>query len=441
MDLKELLAKRANLINQARAVLDRSKAESRAMSADERAQWDKLLDEAQALKDTVDREEKLRQLEVDLEQSARVVPPVVPGATANSQRDLEKSALDKAKVLTERREPRTDLALAAVMSEAERKALRVLESRAMSQWLISGGGPGMGQLERAALQMDVDSQGGYLVAPQQFISQLIKAVDDQVFIRQWATKHTVEGAKSLGAASLDSDPADSDWTSEVGTGSEDSTMAFGKRELAPHPLAKLIKVSDALLRGTMGGAEALVLLRLAYKFAVSEEKAYMLGHGAGRPLGLFLASADGIPTSRDSLTGSATDFTYAGINLAKYTLKGPYWARAKWLFHRDGLRRIAALVDGDSRPLWRESVRVGEPDTLLSIPVFMSEYVPNTFTAGLYVGMLGDFSQYWIADSLTMRVQRLVELYAETSQVGFIGRLETDGMPVLAEAFVRLRTD
>jgi HK97 family phage major capsid protein len=64
--------------------------------------------------------------------------------------------------------------------------------------------------------------------------------------------------------------------------------------------------------------------------------------------------------------------------------------------------------------------------------------VPNTQTAGLYVGMCGDFSFYWIADALDVTVQRLVELYAETNQVGFIGRKETDGMPVLPEAFSRL---
>jgi hypothetical protein len=38
-----------------------------------------------------------------------------------------------------------------------------------------------------------------------------------------------------------------------------------------------------------------------------------------------------------------------------------------------------------------------------------------------------------------MRIQRLVELYAESNQIGFIGRLETDGMPVLEEAFVRVK--
>jgi hypothetical protein len=36
-------------------------------------------------------------------------------------------------------------------------------------------------------------------------------------------------------------------------------------------------------------------------------------------------------------------------------------------------------------------------------------------------------------------VQKLVELYAETNEDGFIGRMESDGMPVLAEAFARLK--
>ncbi len=71
--------------------------------------------------------------------------------------------------------------------------------------------------------------------------------------------------------------------------------------------------------------------------------------------------------------------------------------------------------------------------------MYESEYAPNTFTTGLYVGLLGDLSYYWIADALSMTVQRLEELYAATNQVGFIGRLETDGMPVLEEAFVRVK--
>jgi HK97 family phage major capsid protein len=84
-------------------------------------------------------------------------------------------------------------------------------------------------------------------------------------------------------------------------------------------------------------------------------------------------------------------------------------------------------------------VRVGEPDTLLGLPTSMSQYAPNTMTTGQYVGILGDFSFYWIADALNMEMQRLVELYSQTRQIGLHAWLETDGMPVLEEAFVRVK--
>ena len=77
-------------------------------------------------------------------------------------------------------------------------------------------------------------------------------------------------------------------------------------------------------------------------------------------------------------------------------------------------------------------------DTILDIPVIMSEYAPNTFTTGLYVGIVGDFSKYVIADALDMTIQVLVELYAATNQNGYISRKETDGMPILGEAFRRV---
>ena len=114
-------------------------------------------------------------------------------------------------------------------------------------------------------------------------------------------------------------------------------------------------------------------------------------------------------------------------------------ARAAWIFHRDGVKQLAKEKDGEGRYIWEASVRAGEPDRLLQFPFYASENAPNTFTTGLYVGILGDFSHYWIADALDFEVQRLVELYAANNQIGFIGRAEIDGMPVLAEAFVRVK--
>ncbi len=82
----------------------------------------------------------------------------------------------------------------------------------------------------------------------------------------------------------------------------------------------------------------------------------------------------------------------------------------------------------------------GQADTIANRPYVQSEYVPSTFTTGLYVGMFADFGTgYWIVDSMGFEVQRLGELLALRNQVGFLGSKETDGMPVLAEAFSRMK--
>ena len=52
--------------------------------------------------------------------------------------------------------------------------------------------------EKRALQVDLDTAGGFLVTPMQVVDQLIKAIDDQVFIRQHATVFAVPNADSLG---------------------------------------------------------------------------------------------------------------------------------------------------------------------------------------------------------------------------------------------------
>jgi HK97 family phage major capsid protein len=247
-------------------------------------------------------------------------------------------------------------------------------------------------------------------------------------------------AETIGAPTLDTDVDDADWTSELATGSEDSSLAFGRRSLTPHPLAKRIKISNDLLGGGGINAEQLAIDRLSYKFAISEEKGFMTGTGAAQALGVFTASAQGISTGRDvSTDNTTTEIRFDGLKNAKYSIKGAYWPRLRWVFHRDALKMLSKLKDGEGRYQWEASVQVGQPDRLLNFPLHVSEYAPNTFTTGLYVGILGDFSKYWIVDSLKLRFQRLVELYAETNQIGLIGRAKVDGMPVLEEAFARVK--
>jgi HK97 family phage major capsid protein len=300
--------------------------------------------------------------------------------------------------------------------------------------------------EQRALQADSDTEGGFLLAPQQVVAGLLKAVDNAVFMRGLATMHQLTTAESLGVPTLSTDMGDADWTAEITQSTVDEALRLGRRELKPQYLTKETKLSRPLVRRTAGRAEDLVIDRLGYLFGVTQEKAFMTGNGVGRPLGIFTASDDGIPTSRDVSTDMATtDVTADGFLEVKHTLKAAYWSRARWVMHRDVLKRARKLKNGDGSYLWSPGGGLGNgltdgiPNTLCDHPYEISEYAPNTFTTGQYVAVLGDFSYYWIVESLGFELQVLAELYARTNQLGYIGRVEVDGMPVLAEAFVRAK--
>ena len=428
---KTLRQKRLGLATQARAVLDAGPADA-ALNAEDQARYDALMEEYDQIGTTL--ESVARSTAADADLSRSLTDPTKP--------DADPKPAGRAKRANQTPE----------------------YGRAFRRYLLGGDMRGLvetGTPEARALAMDTDTTGGFIVAPQEFSDRIIKFVDNLVFIRRLGTKYRVPNAQSLGVPQLTADPDDADWTSELSTGNEDSAMTFGKREFRPQPLAKLIKVSNKLIRAagqltqfsddgeteSPMSVDGLVNDRLAYKFGVAEEKGYLTGSGFLQPLGVFTASADGVPTTSDVACASTTAIAGDDLINVKYSLKPQYLTSPStaWLFHRDAIKAIRKLKDTNGQYIWapgaigQASLAAGQPDTILDLPFYVSEYVPNTFTAGLYVGILGDWKLYWIADALDLTVQRLVELYARSNQIGFIGRKETDGMPVLAEAFARVK--
>ncbi|MET9204111.1 phage major capsid protein [Streptomyces bacillaris] len=401
-NIRELRTKRTKLGTDARAIMKQAEDEARSMTPEEETTFDRLMDERDTVDATIERAERL-------DDDAR-----------NDD--------------TEDNEP-TGRGGADAMG-----ALRAY---------VMGGRSVLTEAQARALNAGNDPEGGFLVAPQQFVQDLLKNVDDMVVLRGLATVHQLKQAESLGVPTLDQDLDDAEWTSELSTGSEDDSLRLGKRELRPHPLAKRVKISRKLLRAAIMNPETLVRERMAYKFGITAEKGYMVGDGNQKPLGLFTPSSNGIPTSRDvdvSTSGSGFVNDTGGnsaddLITAKYTLKSAYHPRARWLFHRMMIASIRKLKDGDGNYIWRAGLANDQGDRILDLPFITSEFAPSTFGDGDYVGMLGDFSYYWIAEALSFEVQRLNELYATSNQVGFIGRQEADGMPILPEAFIRLQSN
>jgi len=397
--LREMLDKRNRLITEARTVVDKADAEKRAMTDEEKGRYDTIMKDAGDIRENIDRETRL--IEAERENAADAL---------RSKGSPEAPPTPEA--------------------ESRQKAFRSL--------LVTGN---LSADEVRSLTAGSDIQAGYLLAPQEFVQQLIVAVKNKVFIEALATSFNTNNANGLGFPTLTDDVDDFEMVTEIKTAPEDTSAKFGKRELKPHPARKLIKMSDKLLRSDGMNVESIMMDRLAYKAAITKEYKYLLGTGVQEPLGVFVASAQGVPASRDITTDmEATDFTADALKAVKYSLKAQYMEKANWLFHRDGVAKIAKLKDGAGRYIFELADAIGAMDVLLGRPLKMSEYVPNTFTASQYVGMFADFSWYYIANSLAYRIKRLNELFAATAEVGFVVDFEFDAMPVLAEAFSRIKT-
>lgn len=420
--IQDLMQKRAKAVADARAILDRADAEGRsaALNTEEQSAYDAALADEARCAEAIKREEDLAAREAQVKRTHEPVRDKPESRDDAAERRAEWVKTLRPELRQALEHCRGDARMAPEYEQTFRAYLR-------------------GEAEARDLQADNLAKGGAILAPQTFVARMIQAADNALWIRSRATVIPC-GLAGLGAASLDADPEDGDWTAELTEADLDTAMTFGRRELKPGRISKAIKVSNDLLGNALMDVESIVAARFGYKFGVTEEKAFLTGSGAKQPLGLFTASNDGIPTGRDvSTDNTSTAMTYDGLVNAKYAVKVSYHRSCSWIFHRDGMKQLVKIKDGEGNYMWRGSVALGEPDTLFGHPVLVSEYAPNTFTSGLYVGLFGDLSNYWIADAMDMSLQRLNEKYALSNQTAWIARRYVDGAPVLAEAFSRVK--
>ena len=436
----ELLAQRATLLNQGREILDLATAEKRETNAIENEQYDKIWSEACALKDQAEAlvrtESRRKALDDALDgltkSTGRVGTMSLPGSGPAYGTDGANSLKPYTFEINRRGTER--LVCSFEHGSAGWARHQPAYKKAVSDYLTSG-------KVSAALQTDISTAGGYMVLPEEFVKELLMNVDNIMWMRKLCRLFTT-GAQTLGVVKRTALMSSFAWGAELSTPTFDTSLTFGKRTLTPHYMTGGIQVSRDLLRSTMLPVEEYVRYEIGRDSGYLEENGFLTGTGAGQPLGIFTATSDGIDTSRDVNTYNTTSAIGAdNLRTVKYTLKSQYRSHPslRWLFHRTTIAMISRLKDGVGRYLWKDGVTVGDPDILLGIPVVESEFAPNTYTTGQYVGILGAFWWYWIADSLEMDIQTLVELYAATNQIGYIARRKTDGMAQLAEAFVRVK--
>lgn len=414
--------KRAQLAKRLQEIHEVCEKEGRSLSAEEQKNWDDCNAEIDRLQGEIDREERMLKIKAGMESGGDPgkKSDVDPDPAASPSPDDE---LRARKDRTEKAKKEVAAAFTRYLhNEIDEKQFRSLP-------------------EVRALQANLNVSGGYLVPPVEFVQELIKQVSDEVFIRGLARVMTLKNSKALVLPVRKNRMADANWTNELQVGSKDTSLNFGQVEFIPHKISKEILVSLELLNNSPMSPESLVMEEFRYIFGITEEKAFITGTGVKQPLGVMVASASGIDTDRDVATGNtSTSITFDGLISALYALKAQYQNMCSWMFHRDALAQIRKLKDSQNRYLWEPSTVAGQPDRILNRPFYMSEFMPNTFTTGQYVGFLAHWNEcYRIVDGQDFEMRRLDELYAESDQVAYIGKKYTDARPVKSEAAVRIK--
>ncbi len=437
----EIREERATLINEARKTWTAAEAREGGPTDADTAAFDRAMDAADKLLDQATRLERLERAESELD-----------GTQGRRSRPIDEEARDREQ---RERDPESNPAVARKKLADYRHWLRtgeVREGLRFEQRSAAEMVSGLPELRDLTIATGGSNQGGSnLVTPVQISDDIVSQMDNMVYVRELCRKSgsitTVTAAQKLGIRQKTQRFNIADWTTEIGTVSPDNNITFGRRDLEPQQLTKLALVSIRTLM-IAKDAEKEVNDDLAYQFSVAQENGFLNGSGSAQALGVFTASASGIPTSQDVTAASSTviagdDLINCKFFLKQMYLKGP---SVSWIVHRLIVKAIRKIkfsstggTAGDQQYIWTPGLTEGAPDRILDIPYGISEYAPSSIATGLYVAVLGNFRYYRIAELPAIMIQRLVELYAATGEVGFVGRHFVDGSPVLGEAFVRLK--
>lgn len=276
-----------------------------------------------------------------------------------------------------------------------------------------------------ALQIGTDSEGGFL-APDEYEKTLVQGLEDEVFFRKLATViRTSSGDRKI---PIVTSKGTASWVDEEGAIPE-SDDAFGQTSIAAYKLATMIKVSDELLNDSAFNIESYIAKEFARRIGTKEEEAFFIGDGSGKPTGIFNATGG----AETGVTVATANITFDDIMDLFYSLRAPYRNNATWILNDSTVKAIRKLKDANGNYLWQPSIKDGEPDKILNRPYRTSIYAPE-LAVGKRAIAFGDFSYYWIADRQGRSFKRLNELYAPTSQTGFLASERIDGKLILPEA-------
>jgi HK97 family phage major capsid protein len=395
MTILEMREKRAALIAKAREILNKADSEKRSVTGEENTVYENIMKEVDELKISIDREERLSGIENELSTPKGPSSATKPGTQAGENREGRKFD-----------------------SPEYRNAMLSYFRR----------GIGMSHDEMRSLHVGSDPEGGYFV-PTTFENVLREKLENANIMRGLVDAMTTDSDRQF---PFEEDYGEAFWTGEE-KAFQESNASFSLKTIGSHKLSTLVKVSEELLKDSTFNVEGYLQNRFSRRFARKEELSIIKGDGVGKPRGIVTDATVGVTAA--SQTALTTDEL---IDLF-HSLERFYRGNAKWIMADSTakvIRKLKNAVTGDY--VWQPGLTAGQPDSILTKPVFISDDV-DAIAAAKNVILFGDYKQYMLVDRQTTVIQRLNELYAVNGQVGFRAYRRLDGRLMRADSVKMLK--
>lgn len=289
--LRELRARRAELVEKAHHLLDIVDGEGRAMTEQESRDYDAIMADIETLDGDIQRRQKLNEM-------GPVEHAAVGGRIGMEERDLQRYSLIRAIRAAVNHDWR-GAELEREASEATAKLLGI-EPRGFyvpQDWL-----------ERRDLVKGTPSAGGYLVSTDLLSQSFIELLRNRMMVQR-------AGATILGglvgdvAIPKQTGGATAYWVAESGAPTE-SQQTVGQVALSPKTVGAYTEISRKLLKQSSIDVEAFVRRDLATVLALAIDYAALHGSGASnQPTGI--AATSGIGSVAGGVNGAAP--TWANI--------------------------------------------------------------------------------------------------------------------------------
>ncbi len=278
----------------------------------------------------------------------------------------------------------------------------------------------------AALSVGTETAGGYL-APVEWDRKISQAQVSTSPMRRLARVQTT----SVGAFTTlwASGNPGSGWTGETAARPQTTTgtfeqITFASGELYANPAATQRILDDAAIDI---GAWLIEALRI--EFNRQEGIAFLAGDGVNKPAGLLtyiVGGANEATHPGGALTVVESAITVDALVDFMYGLASPYRQNSTWLMSSLTAAALTKLKDADGNLIWRESLIVGQPATLLGRPVEIDEGMPGP-AAGNITLAFGDFNAGYLVNDRHSSVRLLRDPYSNKPFVMFYATKRVGG--------------